>query len=178
MRLRFVKKMFWVILQNLQETTGPLILGGRGTMCSITHVDVSLFHFDNDSTWKVLLVKIFPVFDFSTSFKPSGSFNGLKWKCSWGFIPDLCGFIEALTALRDFHFVKSISVLYELCSSKAWDLLTALNHLRWSLFFDKNCTYRMCIKKETSAQVFYFEFCEICKNTFFVEHFAFNYRKN
>ena len=90
----------------------------------------------------------------------------------------LCGFIEALTALRDFHFVKSISVLYELCSSKAWDLLTALNHLRWSLFFDKNCTYRMCIKKETPAQVFYFEFCEICKNTFFVEHFAFNYRKN
>ena len=89
MRLRFVKKMFWVILQNLQETTGPLILGGRGTMCSITHVDVSLFHFDNDSTWKVLLVKIFPVFDFSTSFKPSRSFNGLKWKCSWGFIPDL-----------------------------------------------------------------------------------------
>ena len=39
---------------------------------------------------------------------------------------------------------------------------------------------RMCnfIKKETLAQVFYFEFCEICKNTFFAECFlttAFDY---
>ena len=169
MRLRFVKKMFWVILQNLQETTGPLILGGRGAMCSISHVDVSLFHFDNDSTWKVFL----PVLShLGLLMASNGNAPGASSQTS------LCGFVEALTALCDFHFVKSISVLYELCSSKAWDLLTALNHLRWSLFFDKNCTYRMCIKKETPAQVFYFEFCEICKNTFFVEHFAFNYRKN
>ena len=27
------------------------------------------------------------------------------------------------------------------------------------------------IKKETLAQVFFFEFCEISKNTFFTEHF-------
>ena len=27
------------------------------------------------------------------------------------------------------------------------------------------------IKKETLAQVFSFEFCEICKNTFFTEYF-------
>ena len=34
------------------------------------------------------------------------------------------------------------------------------------------------IKKDTLAQVFYFEFCEICKNTFFAEYFlttAFDY---
>ena len=37
-------------------------------------------------------------------------------------------------------------------------------HQRWSLFF--NCNF---IKK-TPMQVFSYEFCEICKDTFFTEH--------
>ena len=44
-------------------------------------------------------------------------------------------------------------------------------HLRQSLFFNKvaggACNF---IKKETRAQVFSCEFCEIFKNTFFTEH--------
>ena len=44
-------------------------------------------------------------------------------------------------------------------------------HLRQSLFFNKvaggACNF---IKKETLAQVFSCEFCEIFKNTFFTEH--------
>ena len=41
-------------------------------------------------------------------------------------------------------------------------------HLCQSLFFNK--VAGNFIKKETLAQVFSFEFCEISKNTFFTEH--------
>ena len=47
-------------------------------------------------------------------------------------------------------------------------------HLYQSLFFNKAAGLRpeACnfIKKETLAQVFFCEFCEISKNTFFIEH--------
>ena len=41
--------------------------------------------------------------------------------------------------------------------------------LRQSLFFNKVAGYSF-IKKETIAQMFSCEFCEIFKNTFFTEH--------
>ena len=40
-------------------------------------------------------------------------------------------------------------------------------HLRQSLLFNKGCNF---IKKETLAQVFSCEFCEISKHTLFTEH--------
>ena len=45
-------------------------------------------------------------------------------------------------------------------------------HLYQSLFFNKVAGLRSTtfIKKETTAQVFSCEFCEISKNTFFTEH--------
>ena len=44
-------------------------------------------------------------------------------------------------------------------------------HLRLSLFFNKVAgAASNFIKKETLAQMFSCEFCEISKNTFFTEH--------
>ena len=43
-------------------------------------------------------------------------------------------------------------------------------HQYQSLFFNKVAGACSFIKKETLAQVFSCEFCEICKNTFFTEH--------
>ena len=43
-------------------------------------------------------------------------------------------------------------------------------HLWQSLFFNKVASACNFIKKETLAQVFYCEFCEISKNNFFTEH--------
>ena len=45
-------------------------------------------------------------------------------------------------------------------------------HLYQSLFFNKVAGLRPTtfIKKETTAQVFSCELCEISKNTFFIEH--------
>ena len=39
-----------------------------------------------------------------------------------------------------------------------------------SLFFNKAARLRPAIKKETLAQVFFCEFCEISKNIFFTEY--------
>ena len=44
------------------------------------------------------------------------------------------------------------------------------NHLCQSIFFNKVAGACNFIKKETLAQVFSCEFCEISKNTFFTEH--------
>ena len=43
-------------------------------------------------------------------------------------------------------------------------------HLRQSLFFNKVAGWGHFIEKDTLAQVFSCEFCEISKNTFFTEH--------
>ena len=43
-------------------------------------------------------------------------------------------------------------------------------HLYQSLFFNKVAKVNKVIKKETLAQVFSCEFCEISKKTFFTEH--------
>ena len=45
-------------------------------------------------------------------------------------------------------------------------------HLCQNLSFKKSCRPKACnfIKKETLAQVFSCELCEISKNTFFTEH--------
>ena len=45
-------------------------------------------------------------------------------------------------------------------------------HLCQSLFFDKTASLslQLYLKKETLAQVCFCEFCEIFKNTFFIEH--------
>ena len=44
-------------------------------------------------------------------------------------------------------------------------------HLWQSFFFHKVVGWGLLIEKETLAQVFSCEFCEISKNTFFTEHF-------
>ena len=48
----------------------------------------------------------------------------------------------------------------------------AEKQLCWSLFLNKVTVRRPAnlLKKETPAQVFPYEFCEIFKNTYFVEH--------
>ena len=43
-------------------------------------------------------------------------------------------------------------------------------HLYQSLFLNKVVGLRNFIKKEALAQAFSYEFCEIFKNTFFIEH--------
>ena len=45
-------------------------------------------------------------------------------------------------------------------------------HLCWSFFFNKVADLRPAtlLKKETPTQLFSYSFCEIFKNTYFVEH--------
>ena len=42
-------------------------------------------------------------------------------------------------------------------------------HLYWSIYLTKLQT-RSFTQNETSAKVFSYEFCKICKSTYFVEH--------
>ena len=70
----------------------------------------------------------------------------------------------------DYAFYRSS---HESCSIKK-DILknfakVAGKHFCQSLFFNKVAGLNF-IKKETVAQVFSYEFCEIFKNSFFIEH--------
>ena len=57
-----------------------------------------------------------------------------------------------------------------LCRSSRPEVFCKKDVLRNFAKFTRNYLYQRLFKKETLAQAFSYEFCEISKNTFFIEH--------
>ena len=97
----------------------------------------------------------------------------IKWRsqefCRKSFWDFLFCFIHHSFSYKFKEYFQNFTSSHRRCSLrkgafKNFAKVTG-KHLRQSLFFNK-----VFIKKETPAQVFSCEYCEIFKNTFFIEH--------